>query len=37
MYLPLIVVDQLTLPLGIVTTLIRGDAYAWGQTVTARC
>src|SRR6201998_858659 len=23
--------DQLTLPVGIVTTLIRGDVYAWGQ------
>ena len=26
--------DQLTLPVGIVTTLIRGDVYAWGQIMT---
>ena len=27
--------DQLVLPAGIVTTLIRGDVYAWGQIMTA--
>ena len=27
-------VDQLTLPVGIVTTLIKGDVYAWGQIMT---
>src|ERR1700719_3129304 len=26
--------DQLVLPVGIVTTLIRGDVYAWGQIMT---
>ena len=27
--------DQLVLPVGIVTTLIRGDVYAWGQIMAA--
>ena len=27
--------DQMVLPAGIVTTLIRGDVYAWGQIMTA--
>jgi multiple sugar transport system permease protein len=27
--------DQLVLPAGIITTLIRGDVYAWGQIMTA--
>jgi multiple sugar transport system permease protein len=27
--------DQMVLPVGIVTTLIKGDVYAWGQIMTA--
>ena len=27
--------DQMVLPAGIITTLIRGDVYAWGQIMTA--
>ena len=29
--------DQLVLPVGIVTTLIKGDVFNWGQIMTARC